>query len=88
MFLHGFCVLLVLAPVAASVNGVWLFVQLLASSAVLRTYQAAVPLYRLVPERVLIWIREFPRPSSASTGERINRISPIRSGLSVVLDNR
>src|SRR5712671_78121 len=88
LFLQAFCVLLVVSPVAVSVNGVWLFAQVLASSAVLRTYQAAEPVYLFVPDRVLIWICELPRPSSASTGDRISRISPIRSGSSVVSDNR
>src|SRR5687768_16678084 len=46
-----------------------------------RKLQTAVPVYRLVPERVLYWIESLPRPSSASTGARISRISPTKSGL-------
>src|SRR5262245_16024143 len=61
--------------------GLRLLAHVFALSAEFWMFHTALPANLLVPERVRIWICALPRPSSASTGERINRISPTRSGL-------
>src|SRR5437870_3482340 len=62
--------------------------QLLADSAVLRTFQTAAPLNWFVPVRVRTWTCPFPRPNSASTGDIMTRISPTKSGFMVVVPER
>src|SRR5262245_4021182 len=73
-------------PVAGSTC--LLFAHVFGSKALFRKFQTAAPVYRLVPERVVIWTWPLPLPSSASTGVRIRRISPTRSGLIVVVEKR
>src|SRR5207244_12452803 len=70
-------------PVSGSL--LLLLSQLLADSAVLRTFQTAAPLNWFVPDRVRTWTCPLPRPNSASTGDRMTRTSPIRSGVIVVV---
>src|SRR5438552_6906306 len=57
-----------------------LFAHVLGSSALLRMFHTAAPWNLFVPDLVETWICAFPRPNSASTGERIMRTSPTRSG--------
>src|SRR5688572_629402 len=65
---------------------VLLLLHVFGSNAVLRKLHTALPEYRFVPERVEYWMDPLPRPSSTSTGARISRISPTRSGLIVVIE--
>src|SRR5262245_34760367 len=61
-----------------------LLAHVLGSNAVLVAFHTRAPRNRLVPDRVSTWICELPRPTSASTGARIIRTSPTRSGFMIV----
>src|SRR2546425_13325769 len=63
-----------------------LFIHVLAFSAVFWIFHTALPAYLLVPDRVRTWICALPRPSSASAGARITRISATMSGFKNVAD--
>src|SRR5436190_6111157 len=70
-------------PAGAPTGSVWfrLLSHVFGSSAVLRKLQTADPENLFVPDRVEYWMVPLPRPTSTSTGVRMSRISPTRSGL-------
>src|SRR5262245_40764924 len=74
-----------MTPVEGSADGVRLFDHVLESMAVLCTRHVAEPVYRYVPDLAEISSCALPR-DSGSSGGRISRLSPTRSGLMFTVD--